>query len=260
LKNPSSRRGSSSRRTVPPSAGHREIAHADVEAYFDRPTGRSEFRAFEQGLDVLNLGRTPGALSALKEYRSAIVRWNRRVNLVSRGDEEKLVGYHFLDCAEGLTYLRECDGTHVLDLGSGAGFPGVVWKILRPDLDITLVDSIRKRALFLQDVVEGLGLKGVRVVRERGEALADREDHAGRYDMSVARTVAPLQRLVEICMPLVRTKGRLLAFKGPSVEREVAVAQSVLERERGDVVEVRPAILESLRGKRTFVIIEKGGC
>jgi 16S rRNA (guanine527-N7)-methyltransferase len=217
----------------------------------------AEFRALERALADLGLGGAHNSLKVLEHYRSAIVLWNRRVNLVSRRDEKKLIRYHFLDCAEGLAHLRDGVDRRVLDLGSGAGFPGVVWKILRPDLEITLVDSIRKRALFLESVVETLGLEGVGIVRDRGEALAEREDFAGRYDVSVARTVAPLWRLVGMCMPLVRPGGRLLAFKGRAVDEEVAEARPVLEGKGAEMVGVAPARSEMLRGKRTFVVIEK---
>jgi len=217
----------------------------------------AEFRALERELGNLGLGGVDTNLEALGQHRAAILLWNQRVNLVSRRDEKKLIRYHFLDCAEGLTHLREGTDRRVLDLGSGAGFPGVVWKILRPDLDITLVDSIRKRALFLESVVEALGLEGVGIVRERGEELAEREDFAGQYDVGVARTVAPLWRLVGVCMPFLRPGGRLLAFKGRAVEEELAEAESVLKDKGGKLVRVAPARSETLRGKRIFVVIEK---
>ena len=111
--------------------------------------------------------------------------------------------------------------------------------------------------MTLNPPVEALGLKGVAIVRDRGEVLAEREDFVGRYDVSVARTVAPLWRLVGMCMPFVRPGGRLLAFKGRAVEEELAEAKSVLKDKEGELVGMVPARSEMLRGKRIFVVIEK---
>jgi 16S rRNA (guanine527-N7)-methyltransferase len=196
-------------------------------------------------------------IESLRRYHQDIVDWNRRVNLVSRRDVDRLVGYHCLDSAEGLRYLRKNGDRVVLDLGSGAGFPGVVWKILHPELEMTLVESVRKRCLFLEQVVSGLGLTRTMVVRERGEELQNRKEFIGHYDVGVARTVAKLGRLIEICLPLLRRGGRLVAFKGKGASEELVEARSALERVGGSVVAVEPALSVELRRKRTFVIVEK---
>jgi 16S rRNA (guanine527-N7)-methyltransferase len=217
---------------------------------------KGEFGALERALASMDLEVTAESLEALAEYRRAMLKWNRRVNLVSRGDEQRIIRYHFLDSAAGLVHLRAGD-LHVLDMGAGAGFPGVVWKILRPRLEMTLVDSVRKRCLFLESVAEGLGLKGVSVVRERGEVLAEHPDFVQRFDAVTARTVARLSRLVDWCVPLLRPGGRLVAFKGVEVEEELEDAAPALRERGGRVVEVAAARPEGLREKRAFVVIEK---
>jgi 16S rRNA (guanine527-N7)-methyltransferase len=215
-----------------------------------------EFDALEGDLEHLGLAVPPGALEVLRAYRDGIVEWNAKVNLVSRRDMGRLVDYHFLDCASGLRFVREGD-VRVLDLGSGAGFPGLVWRILRASLIVDLVESVRKKTLFLEGTVRDLALTGVRVVRERGEALAEREGFTNRYDVATARTVAPLPDLVRTCMPLLRKGGRLVAFKGERGAEEVEKAAAALSDEGGRVVEMAESPVRRFREKRSFVVAEK---
>jgi len=215
-----------------------------------------DFEALVSACGALGLGLAPERVEQLRWYRAEIARWNRRVNLVSRRDIERLVSYHFLDSVEGLGHVRATD-RRILDLGSGAGLPGLVWKIVRPELDLVLVESVRKRGLFLRHVVAELGLERIAVVESRGETLAKDGDFVGRFHLAVARTVANLSRLVEICLPLVATGGRLLAYKGARLEGEVDEAAAALDRCGGRVVGVMPASSETLGGKRRFVLVEK---
>jgi 16S rRNA (guanine527-N7)-methyltransferase len=217
----------------------------------------NELEQFRENLCGLGLSCSEEQLQRLDEYRQAIQEWNQRVNLVSRRDVGRLVEYHFLDSAEGLRYLRTTADETILDLGSGAGLPGLVWKILRPELKIILVDSVQKRSMFLNRVVDGLGLAGVRVIRERGENLTNLPGVGGSCDVVVARTVAKLARLVEISFPLLRHGGRLLTFKGSGLEKEQIEAETVLRRYDGQVVSVESARSPQLRGKRRFVVVEK---
>ncbi|MCK4548414.1 MAG: 16S rRNA (guanine(527)-N(7))-methyltransferase RsmG, partial [Candidatus Eisenbacteria sp.] len=185
----------------------------------------TEFLAFRDALAGLGLECSEDRLEALVWYREAVRSWNRRVNLVSRRDVDRLVEYHFLDCAEGLRCLRTNVDTEIMDLGSGAGFPGLVWKILRPALRMTLVESVRKRCLFLERVVGHLGLRETVVLRVRAEELVKDGGLAGGLDVVVVRTVAKLARLVEMGLPLLRGGGRLVAFKGAGLAREKVEAE-----------------------------------
>lgn len=216
-----------------------------------------EWRVLEEACRELKVELPAEAIRRLALYRRAIVEWNERVNLVSRRDTGRLVGYHFLDSVEGFVYLRESD-REVLDLGSGGGLPGLVWKILNPGLAVTLLDSIRKRCLFLEKVVSGLGLVGTAVVRSRAESLAGGGEYADRFDVAAARTVARLGRVVELAFPLVRPGGRLLAYKGRALREELREAEDVIREWGGWVSQVAPARSPTLRGKRTFVVVEKG--
>jgi 16S rRNA (guanine527-N7)-methyltransferase len=192
----------------------------------------------------------------LENYRKAILEWNNKINLISRRDEGRLVSYHFLDSAEGLAYLREID-TRVLDLGSGAGLPGIVWTILNPRVEMTLVEATRKRALFLERAARVLDLGRITVIRARAESAAVQSRLRSRFDAAVARTVAGLPELIRICLPLLCPGGRLIAYKGMGGEEELEEAGQILEDLGGEVVQVAPAVSASLKDKRVFVIIQR---
>ena len=161
---------------------------------------------------------------------------------------------HLLNCA-GLTELLE-PGQEVLDAGSGAGLPGVVLGIRRDDIDVCLVEPLQRRATFLTEVVEALGLKHVSVVRSRLEDLAGKT----LVDAVVARAVAPLDRLAAWTMPLVRTGGRLLALKGEQADAELAAGRPALRRsgaESAEVVTVGSA--DEQTEARVVVVVRSAG-
>ena len=188
-------------------------------------------------------------------YAGELRRWQERVNLTAIVDETGIVTRHFLDslrCAQswGLPPAS------MVDIGAGAGFPGLPLKILRPELQLTLVESIAKKAAFLQHVVDLLGLTNVQIVVARAEVVGRDAAHRERYDLAVARAVAELRVLAEYCLPLCRVGGRFLAPKGARIEAEVQAAQTALERLGGRLVVVESVELPELQ-PRSLVVIEK---
>ena len=177
-----------------------------------------------QGLEELNLDADAQTLSRLRRYYELLEEQNRVMNLTAISGEEEVARLHFLDCA-ALLRLAPLEG-RVIDVGSGAGFPGLVLKILRQELEMTLLDSLDKRVRFLQTVCEALELQGVSCLHARAEEApaALRES----FDAAVSRAVARLDLLSELCLPFVRPGGRFIAMKGPGAAEELEQAQRAI--------------------------------
>jgi len=190
-------------------------------------------------------------------YAGELRRWNERVNLTSITDGPGIVTRHFLDslrCAQSWGPAPES----LIDIGAGAGFPGLPLKILHPELRLTLVESIAKKATFLRHIADTLGLADVQIVVARAEVVGRDPAHRERYAVAAARAVAELRVLAEYCLPLCRPRGRFLAPKGSTIESEVQAALPAVELLGGRMVAIEPVDLPGLE-PRTLIVIEKIG-
>lgn len=162
-------------------------------------------------------------IDKFKIYTSLLLEWNQRMHLVSKRDvEPSRILRHFVD---SLCILKAIDipkGARLLDLGSGAGFPGVPIKIVRDDIQLTLVESIRKKTLFLRKLGESLRLEGINIVNRRAEELTDQDDFKENFDLVTAKAAGRLRDIVPLSMPFLRTGGLLVAYKGKDARREIA--------------------------------------
>ena len=189
-------------------------------------------------------------LELFENYRAVILEWNKRVNLVSRKDQHRLVGYHFVDSLASLSLLPR-EGI-VCDLGSGAGLPGIPLKIARNALALHLVESVQKKCRFLETAVSFLGLKNAVVVHRRAEDI-----DALQVDVVVARLVGTVKDLVPVAFRLLRPGCRLLVYKTASAEEEIKQAQKVLIRHNGRVETIRSIPLPGTDIVRKIVSIIK---
>ncbi|MGC8967188.1 MAG: 16S rRNA (guanine(527)-N(7))-methyltransferase RsmG [Thermus sp.] len=182
---------------------------------------------------------------------------NQRVNLTALRTEEEVVVKHFLDSLT-LLQLPLWEGPlRVLDLGTGAGFPGLPLKIVRTELEVVLLDAVRKKVAFLEEAVQALGLRGAYPLWGRAEELAHRPEHREAYDRVVARAVAPLCALSELSLPFLRVGGRMVAQKGPRVAEELKPLPRALGLLGGTLEEVRPLRLPFLEEGRALVVLSK---
>lgn len=175
---------------------------------------------------------TPAQRDQFQQYYTELVAWNQRVNLTAITDYADVQVKHFADSLAVLLAIDEAElGSQpaLIDVGTGAGFPGLPLKIVRPAWRVTLVDSTRKKTDFLEHVVHELGLDGVQVVWARAEELGQAPAYRGRFDVAVARAVADLAVLAEYALPLLRLGGRFVAQKGTAPEEELATAKEALE-------------------------------
>lgn len=196
-------------------------------------------------------------LDAFAWYASELALWNERFNLTAITDPAAIEVKHFLDSLSCLLALKPRSGDRMVDVGSGAGFPGLPLKIVMPWLQVTLVEATGKKAEFCRHIVEGLALESVTVVHARAEEVGQMAEHRQTYHWAVARAVAHLQVLAEYLMPLVRLGGRAIAQKGETGPAEAHAAEGALRLLGGRVQQLITVELPRVPETRYLVVMEK---
>lgn len=163
------------------------------------------------------------AINRLNRYGNLLVEWNEKMNLTAITEPEEVLHKHFLDCLLFFKNVDVPDGAKVIDVGTGAGFPGMVLKIARPDIELTLMDGLNKRLTFLNAVLNELNLEA-KTVHMRAEDGGKNKDYREKYDIACARAVANLPVLCEYCIPFVKIGGQFVAMKGSAAQEELALA------------------------------------
>lgn len=182
----------------------------------------------------LNLEITGEPADKFVLYKEMLLEWNEKMNLTAITDETDIVLKHFIDSVSLLTAIDIKDGDKVADIGTGAGFPGIPVKILKPGCDMTLIDSLNKRVGFLNHVIERLSLAEIQAIHMRAEDAAHSDEYRERFDLCVSRAVANLAALAEYCLPLVKTGGMFAALKGPDVYTELESAKKAINTVGGE--------------------------
>lgn len=209
---------------------------------------------FLTAVKELGISITDKQLEQLNEYHKALVEWNKKINLTSITDEKEVYLKHFYD---SLTLFKEYDLTkdiYLCDVGTGAGFPGIVLKIVFPNLKITLVDSLQKRLNFLDYVIKLLGLKDVELVHERMEDYSKQNEE--KFDIITSRAVAKVKILVEISFKALKISGHLILMKA-SFEEELSDAEKIIKDIGGKVVDVNTFKLPIENSQRALINIKK---
>lgn len=196
-------------------------------------------------------------LAAFDRYSQELADWNQRFNLTTITDPAQVRVKHFLDSLSCWIAMRGSPNYRVIDVGSGAGFPGLPLKILQPAMQLTLVESTRKKASFLEYMVQVLDLRNVEIVAKRAEEVGQLREHRESYDWTLARAVAPLAVLAEYLLPLVRVGGFALAQKGRGASKEAEAARNTLEILGGELKELIPVTIPELAEERWLVVIKK---
>lgn len=163
---------------------------------------------------------------ALKEYKELLVEWNEKMNLTAITEDYEVIIKHFVDCLE-CTHLIT-DEKKIIDVGTGAGFPGMVLAIYYPQIDFTLLDGLNKRLIFLEEVVNKLGLKNVKIVHARAEEAARNEEYFETFDAVVSRAVANLPVLLEYTSPYIKVNGKCIVMKGDNAKEELDLAKNAM--------------------------------
>jgi 16S rRNA (guanine(527)-N(7))-methyltransferase GidB len=196
-----------------------------------------------------------GALEKFERYAALLLETNKQINLTAITDPKEIAWKHFYDSIKVLEYAKIPPGAALIDVGTGAGFPGVPIKIMRPDLQLTLLDSLRKRTNFLTALSEAMEQEN-RIVHARAEDYGKDKAAREQFDAASSRAVAPLRMLCEYCLPFVKRGGLFLALKGGDVAEELAQAKNAIAVLGGECIGVESYALPNL-DRRSLVIIEK---
>ena len=206
---------------------------------------------------LLGLALTPRQLEAFRTYEHELVEWNARTNLTAIRGAEEVRTKHFLDSLSCWSVMRQAPPRSLIDVGTGAGFPGLPLKIFFPSMRVTLVDSVGKKVAFCEHMIEILHLEGAEAVQGRAEDLAQRPEFRERYDWAVARAVAGLPTLAEYLLPFVRLGGSALAQKGESGPAEAQAALPAIALLGGRLRQVVDVQIPGLAEERCLVVIDK---
>jgi 16S rRNA (guanine527-N7)-methyltransferase len=218
-------------------------------------------RLVEGARHLLKLALTPPQQRAFQVYRDELIDWNSRFNLTAITDPAGVQVRHFLDSLSCLLALGRAErGASLIDVGSGAGFPGLPLKIVCPNLRVTLLEATGKKTDFLLHMVERLELTDVTVIHARAEELGHDAQHREVYDWVVARAVAAMPALTEYLLPLCRMGGRCLAQKGEEAAVEVSQAQAAIQLLGGRLNRLIPVELPGLAETRYLVVLDKVAC
>jgi len=210
-----------------------------------------------RGAEQLGLEVSQAEIRSLGLYLDLLLEHNRRAGLTAITDPADIALKHFLDSLTCLLAHDIAAGERVADVGSGAGLPGLVLAIARPQASYTLIESSARRAAFLRLAARELRLANVAVAHGRAEELGRQPEHRERYDLVVGRAVAPLPVLLEYCLPLARVDGRVIAQKGPAGESELARAGGALATLGGRLTDLHRLELPQGAGARLLVVVQK---
>jgi 16S rRNA (guanine527-N7)-methyltransferase len=206
---------------------------------------------------LIGLDLSPIQLEQFRAYESLLIEWNKQIALTAIRELREIRIRHFYDSLTCATATGPLGGQSLIDVGTGAGFPGLPLKILYPEIHLTLLESVSKKTKFLKAVSHELGLKDVTIISARAEDIGQNPHHRERYDWAVARAVAELRILAEYLLPLVRLGGYMLTQKGKGVAEEVVAARAAIERCGGGEVKLSAVQLPETEQTHYLVVIDK---
>lgn len=193
-------------------------------------------------LKIFNLEINDEQTNKFFLYMNLLLEWNKKINLTAITNEDEIITKHFVDSASILSVMQ-IENSNVIDIGSGAGFPGIPLKILQPEINLTLIDSLAKRINFLDEIKNNLGLKNLKCIHARAEEFAKLNSERENYDVCISRAVANLNTLSELCLPFVKIDGNFISYKGPEVEKEILEAKNCINKLGGRISDIKKILL-----------------
>ncbi len=212
-----------------------------------------------KGIETLDLELTEKDASRFSDYKKLLQEWNEKINITTITEDSEIDIKHFLDSLTCLSFNLFEGNKTLIDIGTGGGFPGIPLKIMKENLDVTLLDSLNKRIIFLDEVIKHLGLKDIRAVHGRAEELSRREEYREKFSIAVSRAVASLDTLSEYCLPFVKVGGHFIAMKGPDIEEELEFSMNAIKLLGGKVIETKIVTLPESDISHSLIVIEKVG-
>lgn len=191
------------------------------------------------------------------QYKDLLKEWNEKVNLTAIKEDEEIIKKHFIDSMKIFQFEPLKNAKKIIDIGTGGGFPGIPMKIIMPDIEIVLLDSLRKRINVLDDILYKIGINDVTTMHGRAEEYGVKEQHREQYDAVVSRAVANLAVLSEFCIPYVKIGGYFVAMKGPSVDEEIQNAKKSVSILGGKIEGIIEVDIEGSDLNHNLVVIKK---
>lgn len=218
-----------------------------------------EFNEFKEKLiinvDKLGINLSEIQLKQFYNYMNLLIEWNKKVNLTAITEPDEIILKHFVDSLTISKYIS--DGTKVVDVGTGAGFPGIPLKIVRQDVDITLLDSLQRRINFLDEVINELNLEKITTVHSRVEDFGKNKKYREEFDIATSRAVANLSTLSEYLLPLVKVGGKVISMKGSLIQEELENSKNAIKILGGQIEKVDEFDLPNSDISRNIVLIDK---
>lgn len=215
----------------------------------------NSFDTFLDEVNKISISLTEKQLEQFRMYYEMLVEKNKVMNLTGIMEWDEVLEKHFLDSISLIRAVNLRQNISVIDMGTGAGFPGIPLKIAFPELKVTLADSLNKRVLFLQEVIDALDLEDIEAIHGRAEDLARDKKYREAFDLSVSRAVANLSTLSEYCLPFVKIGGQFVSYKSGEIDEEVAESKSAVFLLGGKIKEI--VKFELGESGRSFVVIDK---
>ncbi|MDD3173050.1 MAG: 16S rRNA (guanine(527)-N(7))-methyltransferase RsmG [Herbinix sp.] len=216
----------------------------------------AEFDVFQNMLDKLNITLTEGQKQQFMDYYELLIEWNKVMNLTAITTLSDVVIKHFVDSLTLAKIIRPTS-EKILDIGTGAGFPGIPLKIVFPDTNIVLLDSLNKRLQFLNEVISKLGMKNIITLHGRAEDYGRDPEYREQFDLCVSRAVAKLSSLSEYCIPYVKKGGFFISYKSGNIDEELESSQRAIKLLGAKVEQVSEFILPDTDIGRTLVVLKK---
>lgn len=217
----------------------------------------SNVEILKNGIEDFGIEASDKMLADFQKYKELLVEWNQKMNLTGIEDEKEVFIKHFLDSVSAVTKGYIKNGMSLIDVGTGAGFPGMPLRICLPELKVTLLDSLNKRINFLNLVVRELGLKNVKTIHSRAEDGARKPELREKFDVATSRAVANMAVLSEFCMPYVKKGGYFVALKGPAIDEELENGSNAIKILGGELQGIIEISIEETDLKHNIVEVKK---
>ncbi|WP_318506471.1 16S rRNA (guanine(527)-N(7))-methyltransferase RsmG [Bacillus sp. T3] len=212
---------------------------------------------FQSMLAEKGITLSPSQLEQYNQYYETLVEWNEKMNLTAITEREAVYLKHFFDSISAAFYFDFTEPLNICDVGAGAGFPSIPIKIAFPNINITIVDSLNKRIHFLEHLAKELKLENVRFIHDRAETFGKNPQHREQYDVVMARAVARMSVLTELCLPLVKIGGTFIAMKAQSADEELQAGKKAITVMGGKVEQTHSFLLPIEESERKILLVKK---
>ena len=210
-----------------------------------------------KGIEDLNMELDDDQRNSFILYKELLKEWNQKINITSITEDVEIDIKHFLDSLTPISTNLINGKKKLIDIGTGGGFPGIPLKIYNKDLEVTLLDSLNKRIIFLNEVIKSLNLTNIEAIHGRAEELGRKPKYREQYDICISRAVASLDTLSEYCMPFVKVGGYFISMKGPDVEEELRGSEKGINILGGKIISTEIVTLPESDIQHSLIIIEK---